>query len=73
MSPLITVYRPWLVMPAEPPNVPKGAAAPSGTSTGIGGTAQATVLKVQLKSFTIVLPGTARSLAPLLPPRMRAV
>ena len=77
MSPLMTVRMPWLVMPAEPPKMPKGAALPKGTSGGTGGgtsggtggTTQLTAVKLQLKSLAMLLPGTARSRTPVAVPR----
>ena len=73
MSPLIMVSSPELVMPAEPPKMPKVEAEPSGMAAGLGGFAQAPTVKVQVKSAAIALPGIARSFTPLAPPLILAV
>src|SRR3954463_12653058 len=70
MLPLMTVFRPWLVMPAEPPNAPMSADEPSTTG---GGTPQLMAVKVHVESAAIVLAGTATSLTPVAPPLRFAV
>src|SRR5207253_7897856 len=72
MLPLLTVFKPWFVTPAEPPNEPNAEAEPSATD-GEGGIAQLTAVNVHVVSASIVLAGTARSTAPVVPLRMRAV
>src|SRR5437764_4570850 len=72
MLPLITVFRPWFVVPAEPPKAPKSEAEPSDTD-GDGGTTQLAAVKLHVASASMVLAGTARSTAPVAPLLMRAV
>ena len=74
MSPLTTVRMPVLVVPAEPPKVPNGAIDASGIAAGAEQfePAGATV-KLQVKSTSIVLAGTAKSFTPFAPPSIVAV
>src|SRR3954463_12248178 len=60
MLPLMIVFRPSLVIPAEPPNAPMSAAEPSATPACGGGATQLTAVKVHVASASIVLAGTAR-------------
>src|ERR1700674_1041164 len=72
MLPLITVRIPELVFPAEPPNVPNGAADRGGIGIKQADVAGATV-KFQVKLLSIVLAGTAKSLTPVAPPSIVVV
>ena len=67
MSPLTTVRIPELVMPAVPPNVPKGATELSGMAGGVA-QVEAPVVNVQVEFAAIAFAGIARSLMPVAPP-----
>jgi len=72
--PLTTVFKPWLVTPAVPPNAPNSEAEPMAMADGTGGGAtQLIAVKLQVALVAMVLAGTAKSLTPVAPLRMVAV
>ena len=73
MSPLTTVRIPELVVPAEPPKVPNGCTEPSGIGAGTEQLAAVPTVKLQVKSASIGLAGTAKSFTPFAPPTIVAV